>query len=254
MTGINSFNAGSVSAMFSSLGNASNTGNTGMFGSFDYTTYSSIKTGSYKKLLKAYYANEEKAEGSSTDGTGAADSASKQKTNATSVRDNAKDVTESIEALNDRDLWEKKSVKAEDGTTKQEYDKDAIYKVVSQFVQDYNTLVGSTGNSSDQSVLRSAANMVNYVKANKAVLEKAGISIGEGNKLAVDEEVFKESDMSTAKSLFTGAGSFGKSVAGNASMIYGSAVAQLSKLASTNLYSNDGTYTYMTGSNYSRYL
>lgn len=253
MAGINSYDSNSISALFSSLGNTSQTRNTGMFGSFDYTTYTSIKSGTYKKLLRAYYENEDNAKNDAVSGKDTA-SASKQKVNATSVRDNAVDVNDAVDALNDRKLWEKKTIKGEDGTAKQDYDKDAIYKAVSKFAEEYNALVDSTGNSSDESVLRSAANMVNYVKANKDVLAKAGISIGEGNKLSVNEEVFKESDMSTVKSLFTGVGSFGKSVAGNASMIYGSAVAQLSKLASTNLYSSDGSYTYMTGSNYNRYL
>ena len=86
------------------------------------------------------------------------------------------------------------------------------------------------------------------------MLSKIGISVGTNNKLTVDEEAFKESNMISAKSVFTGAGSFGKSVQSTSSMIYGSAVSQLAKLATANMYSSDGTYNYISGSVYNTFM
>ena len=60
--------------------------------------------------------------------------------------------------------------------------------------------------------------------------------------------------MVDVKSAFFGVGTYGKSAAGNASMIYGSAVAQLARMSSTNIYGQNGSFNYMTGSYYNRFL
>lgn len=249
MAGINIYNAGMVSSLFSSMG-TSNTSNNFMSG-IDLSTMASIKNGSYKGLLKSYYSDN--ANESVTQIAGSKDD-SKTKTNAMSVRDSAAAVTDAVEELNDRKLWKKTEVKQEDGSTKSEYDRDAIYKSVSAFVKEYNVLVESTGNSDDKAVLRSASNMVNFTKANKDVLNSVGISIDKNNKLSIDEETFKASDMSSVKSIFSGAGSYANSVRSSASMIYGSAVAQVAKMSSTGLYSEGGSYSYISGSTYNRFL
>ena len=76
-----------------------------------------------------------------------------------------------------------------------EYDTDKIAKAVSSFVKDYNSLVSSTADSSSRYVLNSASNMVNYTRANADLLKKIGISVGSDNKLTVDEDKLKASDM-----------------------------------------------------------
>lgn len=241
MNNFYSLGSGSVSSLFSSL----NTGSQTTAG-LDLSMYASIRSGTYKKLLSAYYAkNGTSAGADSTDSASGTNSLNQQKVNATSVRDSAASVNDAVEALNDSDLWKK---------DKDGYDTDAIYKSVSAFVKEYNSLVDGTGKSDDNSILRSATNVVNYTKVNKDLLAQIGISVGKDNKLTLDETEFKSSDMVVAKSLFYGAGSYGKGVAGNASMIYGSAVSQLSKLSTTNMYGSDGAYSYISGSTFSRFL
>ena len=255
MSTISSYDSGSISALFSSLGNSGSTGFSPQSTGFDLGTYSSIRNGSYRKLLNAYYAKTGSDETGSTSKTDKTETpASKQKNNAATVRDAAQTLNDSVDALNKRSLWEKKRVTGEDGSTTEEYDKDAIYEAVSSFVEDYNALVDSTGSSSDHTVLRTAANMVNYTRANKEVLAEMGITIGKNNKLEINETTFKNSDMAGVKSAFYGAGSYAKRVAGSASMVYGAAVSQLAKLSTTSLYSNNGKFSYMTGSTFNRFL
>lgn len=247
-----SFFYNDYSTLFSSL-NASSSSNNSLFGGIDLNTYSTIRSGSYKKLLDAYYAKEDKGTNATTV-DGETQTVAQQKVNATSVRDEAENLNDAVDALNKNSLWNKVDVKGEDNTTSKDYNKDAIYEAASSFVKSYNALIDGTGNSSDESVLKSAANMVNYTKANKDLLAQIGISIGSNNKLTIDEDVFKGADMAVAKSVFTGAGSYAKSVAGNASMIYGQAVSQLAKLNTTNMYGSDGGYSYIPGSTYNSFL
>lgn len=261
MSSISFYNSDSISMLLSSGTARRNTGifgyqNTNAFSGIDFSTLSSIRNGSYSRLLKAYYAKEDG--GTTTDKTDfkndSANDTAAQKLNGAAVRDEAADVVDSASELKKSTLWEKKSVTDKEGNTTQEYDTDAIYKAVSGFVSDYNTLIESTGKSADNSVLSRAASMVNYTKANRSLLKDIGITIGSDNKLSVDQKKFEDSNMLIAKSVFSGSNSYGQTVSKNASSIYASAVAQIAKLDSATTYSNTGRYSYVTGATYNKYL
>lgn len=244
------FNVNSSSSLFSTS-----------FSGIDLSTYASIKNGSYKKLLKQYYAQNSTGTKSNsstsktdTGSTSGDKTVSQNKNNAISVRDDAQQLSKTVTNLSKSSLWEKKEVKSDDGKVTHEYDKDAIYKAVSEFVKDYNSLIDSAGDSEDSKVLRTASNMVSYTKANADMLDRIGISIGKDNKLSIDETAFKDSEMASVKSAFNGGGSYGRSVASSATMMYGSAISQLAKLSTTSLYGSNGSYSYITGSTYNRFL
>lgn len=244
------YNSSSISSLFSSLNNSSS--NNYMSG-INYADYNSIINGSYRKLVKAYYAKESGT--SSSNSTSKTDSTtdkttSSQKVNAATVRDSASNLVNDVKELSSDKLWKKTTTTDKDGVTSTDYDKDAIYKAVSSFAKDYNSLVSASGNSSDNSVLRTSSTMVAYTKANKNLLSKVGITVGSDNKLTVDEDKFKSADMTTVKSLFTGSGSFGKMTSTSATSSYSSAVSQLAKLSSSSTYSNMGSYSYISGSIY----
>ena len=244
------YNSSSISSLFSSLNNSSS--NNYMSG-INYADYNSIRNGSYRKLVKAYYAKESGT--SSSNSTSKTDSTtdkttSSQKVNAATVRDSASNLVNDVKELSSDKLWKKTTTTDKDGVTSTDYDNDAIYKAVSSFAKDYNSLVSASGNSSDNSVLRTSSTMVAYTKANKNLLSKVGITVGSDNKLTVDEDKFKSADMTTVKSLFTGRGSFGKMTSTSATSSYSSAVSQLAKLSSSSTYSNMGSYSYISGSIY----
>lgn len=150
-------------------------------------------------------------------------------------------------------LWSKVDKTDKDGNTAKEYDTDKIAKAVSSFVKDYNSLVSSTADSSSRYVLNSASNMVNYTRANADLLKKIGISVGSDNKLTVDEDKLKASDMAVVKSVFKDSGSFGQTISAKASTIYGNAVSQLSELSTKNSYTSNGLYSYSSGYTYNQY-
>lgn len=255
MASISRMNNDSVSALFSGLNNSAMGGNS-IYG-IDYSTLNTIKNGSYSKLLKSYYskdgghaaevANKTNSKDLSTD------SSATQKVNATSNRDNASSVIDASKSLKATSLWSKKSTTDSEGKTTSDYDRDAIYKAANSFVEGYNSLVKSTGDSEDKSTLNTASNMVNYTRANAKLLKDIGISVGSDNKLTIDKDTFKKADMTTVKSVFTGSGSFGQSVSASASSVYSSAVSQLSKLATQNTYSSSGSYSYVSGSSFSSF-
>lgn len=191
------------------LGGAANSSNSLL------SDYASIKNGSYGKLLKAYYAKKD-AENTSAIG----DSTQK----LTLMRTSADSLKKSADALNNDMLWEKKKFKKKDEETGgeievEDYDWDAITKTVKSFVDDYNSVVDQAGDSDTKNVLRNAVWMTNITNKAQNLLSQVGISIGKGNKLELDKDVFKKADITTLKLVFTGYGSFADKISQKADII-----------------------------------
>ncbi len=218
--------------------------------------YNHIKSGTYYKVVKAYYAKQTAAAkgtkdtDSSKKGTGTQSETSKA---LNKTQTDAKALSESAEALMARgtnSVFSEKdiTVKGEDGTetTTKGYDTDAIYKAVKKFADSYNNLIDSGSKSTSKKVQNQMDNMVSGTQAYEKMLSKVGITIGSDNKLSIDEKAFKAADMTTAKSLFNGNASFAYSVSSRASMINFVAQSESNK---SSLYTNRGNYNnlYSTG-------
>ena len=187
-------------------------------GTFSLGDYAAIKNGSYKKLLKAYYAKQD-AEKSAI--------SSDAMKNSSLVKSSADALKKSANALNNEALWEKK----------EDYDWDAITKAVKSFVDDYNSVVKLAGNSDSKDVLRNAVWMTGMTEANDNLLSKAGITVGKGNQMELNEDVLKKADIRTLKTLFTGHNSLADKIATKANSISNAAA------RTSGTYKSNGTYS-----------
>ena len=178
------------------------------------TDYASLTNGSYKKLLTAYYAKVGDDKPKSTED---AKSKAQVKTSAAELRKATGVLTKT-----GKDSIFNKVAKTdkETGETTYEYDTDKIMGAVKDFVNAYNSMVGSSTDSTNNTVLRRTLNMVNGTLKNSGLLGSVGVSVGEDNKLKLDEEKFKNANMLNVKSLFEGRGSFGESVYNTATQVY----------------------------------
>ena len=201
-------------------------------GTFSLSDYASIKNGSYGKLLKAYYAQEDAQKVYSNQ-----DSVQK----STMIKSGADALKKSADALMDDSLWEKKKLTKKDETTGEEseiedYDWDKITKAVKAFISDYNDVIEQAGESNSKEVLRNAVWMTGTTEANENVLSKIGITVGKGNKMELDDEKLKKADIGTLKTLFTGHNSFASKVSMKANSISNAAA------WSSGTYKSNGTY------------
>lgn len=257
MSTISGYDSNSISTLLSSL-NARNTMTSSNFLNLDLSTYATIQSGTYKKLLTSYYeknpAGNSQETGSTTDNITDTASVASQKANATAVKKDAGSLVDAADHLDSYAMWQKKTTKQSDGTEVTDYDKDKIYQAVVSFKDGYNALIKDASSSADRSVLRSSANLIKNTKANTDLLKSVGITIDSSNKLNIDETKFKQADMTTVKSIFTGNASYGQTVASKASTMKNAATSQLTKLATTGTYSDNGSYNYLSGSNYNTYL
>ncbi len=251
--GINNSNA--FSTLFSSFNSGSGINGSGNF----LADYASIKSGSYHKLLKAYYGTNNNSSVSKAVSSAVSSSTAISKDSAKklgNIEDSAEDLKESADALlakGRKDVFQKVDVKQEDGTTKKDYDTEAIYNKVDSFVKNYNDLVSSTKNANTKSVSRNMSQLISLTDRKEKTLAKMGITINEDNTLSIDKETFKKSDMESVKGLFNGAGSYGYSVSAKASLIEHYAQSEASK---ANTYGKNGAYNYnySYGNNYNDFF
>jgi hypothetical protein len=258
MATISAYDSSSISVLFSSLGSSSSSSSTSLLGStsdllgISYSDYATIRNGSYYKLLKAYYSDSVSSEVSSavSNSTSTSKDSSKTLTSIQSAAESMKESAAALQATGTDNLFTKVSKTDETGKTTTDYDTDAIYKAVNQFVTDYNNLIDTAADSNTTSILRAAKTMVNYSSVNSNLLSKVGITIGSDNKLSIDKETFQKADMSNVKSLFQDKGSYGYQIQTQAALIDTYAASEKTK---SNTYSSSGTYTYnyTTGELYS---
>lgn len=250
-----SMTVNSMNNLFSSIfgwnNQNSNNSNLTLFGQnsnlgLNLSDYASIKSGAYHKLLKAYYENV-------PDDTKKTDSSAKKTTQTTqkaktealtkveNAADDVKDAADALLAQGSKSVFHKVETTGTDGKTTMGYDTDAIYKAVDKFVTSYNTMIDRGGDSDNNRVLKTTLSVVQNTKKNEDVLNSIGITIGSDNKLSLDADKFKASDMDTVKSVFNKTVSFGYQTSANASMLSFYAERAASQ-AST--YGANGTYTY----------
>lgn len=210
----------------------------------DLAEYASVRSGAYSKLIKAYY--QKYGTTNKTESTSDTDST----VTKTSIKSNADALYKAADALvtTGRDsLFTKKDVTdSETGVTTKEYDTEKIYKAVDSLVTAYNSVVKSSANSTDNAVLRQSLNMIKSASANSSLLNDIGITIGADNTLSVDEETFKNADMSTVKSLFNGTDSFGGGIQRAASNMY---LRINDSFGNNNIYTSTGSFGNYTSGN-----
>lgn len=235
------------SFLFSSLG-SSRTSASGSANLNFLSDYASIKNGSYGKLMKAYYSMDsndsvKKIVNSQSASVSADDSKTIAKVQSTT--DDLKKSADALLETGSKSLFNKVEVTAKDEngveTTTKEYDKEAIYKAVSKFTEDYNSVLKTADDVNSTSVLSRIASMTNVTSANSRLLAKAGITINSDNTLSVDKDTFMKADMTTVKSIFNENGSYGYRMSSQASWANKAADKEAAK-AST--YNNNGAYSY----------
>lgn len=260
MATISGYDSSSISTLFSSIGQGNSSNNNNMLG-INLTDYATIRSGTYFRLLKSYYAKD--ASDSRTDKTSKTNSA--KSTTATSkddqktlanVESTSKALTESAKDLykTGSSLFQKVTTKDEEGNTTTGYDVNKIYEAVKGFVDDYNSMLKTAGNSNADSISRSVSSLIYTTKSNSDLLGSLGITINkDDNSLSIDADKFKSADMVNAKSLFNGNGSYAYSVASRAALIHSYAEAEAAK---ANTYTGSGKYgdTFSSGSIYDSFL
>lgn len=227
MDGINGWNSGNsfMSSLFGMGGSSSGPSLLSSLGDLQM-----IKSGAYKKAMKAYYANqvsESKSSDKTTEtisGSGTADS----KVKLSNLKGSAQKLYEAAKNLKNADY--SKDAKPEDLLSK-----------TKSFIDSYNSTLSTTKNMNSYSILQTAVWGTEQMNLSEGLLNKVGITIGENNSLSIDEEKFKAAKMSDLKALFSGSGSLADRIGQKASTMYNQSTNQLAINQGKMTYTMRGT-------------
>ena len=125
--------------------------------------YNTIKSGSYRKLLNAYYKKEDEDRTESFSNPANLNTADK------------KEFTEVKKTTDDLQMSAKTLLKKGESSVYNQEDRTALVSAVKNFISDYNRVIDKAGDSSDERVLSKTLSMVNNTKAYASSLEQIGI-------------------------------------------------------------------------------
>lgn len=217
--------SGGTSSFIDSMLGSSSTSSTSSTSSGGLVDYALIKSGAYKKLMSAYYA-EQSSDESSTD------SETTLKTTQSSAKDLAKSAT----------VLQKADYSSEDN-------REDLLEAVKAYVEDYNSLIESTDDLNDTTALRNVLWLTQQTSSNENLLSEIGITINSDNTLSLDEETFNSANLTTMKTLFSGSSSYASQVVTKAAAVYSATASALNSTTTGSAYTSSGTYTSLsTGS------
>ena len=198
------------------FGGGVNNSSGNIFDTFNFSDYSSIKNGSYRKLVQSYYAKDKVDNKVKTDKV--------DKNDKTGRTDNKKNTTKfdigdttglskmkketdalasSVDALDNNDLW-----KTKDG----KYDMDKIADAVKSFVSEYNNTLDQSMKVNNTEVSKNMSNMQSMTNVMSKTLSKIGVTVGADRKLSVNEDTLKEANIKDIKELFDGSHSYASQI------------------------------------------
>ncbi|MBR6156857.1 MAG: hypothetical protein IKQ27_07855 [Lachnospiraceae bacterium] len=176
----------------------------------DMSAVTSIKNGSYGKLLKNYY-KQSKADAKAQVG----DTDAK----LTDLKKSADKLELKADVLNNSKLWETKAASKDGKATEELANSDKALSSVKDFVSSYNKMIDEAGGSETKSVLRKTGWMANMTRENSNLLSQVGIKVGADDKLTLNEDAFKKADVTTLKEMFYGNDSYASKVSAKAAGI-----------------------------------
>ena len=217
------------SFLFSGLNSSRNSSN--LLSSINLSDYNSIKTGTYGKLLKAYYKQDDVDVKDTT--------SKKDKTNKTEST-TAKELKEvQTEANELRDSATALMQRGSKSVFKDE-DMNKVYKAVSDFVDDFNTVVEKGEKSGSKALIRGAEGLVDLAGDYEKELKQMGITFDKNNKLSIDKDTFLKTDVNKLKELFNGQNSLAYLTSLRAVSMGNTAYSESNQ---SSLYNGNGNYS-----------
>lgn len=183
-----------------------------------------IQSGAYKKALKAYYATQE-------------DDTEKNNTKLNSGKSDSDTSLSLVKSTADTLKKASEDLKTLDFDKAKEED---ITSTVKTFIDSYNSTLTSTKSLNSYSILQTEVWATKDIKVNEGLLKDVGITIGEENKLELDEEKLKKADKSVLKSLFSGSNSIAGKMQKKASALVNLSANQLAVNSGKTTYNSRG--------------
>ena len=187
--------------------------------SSSFTTLEFMKSGAYSKLINRYYSSMNQSDSSA------------QALAVDSARKSAAQLNSSALALSKASLYNTDSSES----------REKILSAAKNFVSAYNKSIDDVADVNDIKMLQKGVSVVSMTSAVSGSLKKVGITVGEDNKLTLDEKVFSNAGIGELEAVFSGNNSYSARIAQKAVMIANN--------ASVSGYTANGSYNYTAYTN-----
>ena len=218
---LNKYNTTDYTSLFNSLPKTSESSGGGLTNLA--TEFNSIRSGSYGKLLSAYYKK-------MNSGDSVTEAIQKENANRQLVGGNASSLKSAAKTLSKMDFSDTSDA-----------GKEKSLKAIKEFVSAYNSVIDTADDVNSKSILRNAVWMTNITSKSAGLLNELGISLGKDNKLTLDETKWANAHTSTKTALFNGRQGFAEKMIYKANQMTNSSAEKASFTASA--YKDNGDYT-----------
>lgn len=219
------------SYLFSSLNTNSNTLNTSFL-----TDYAAIKSGSYGKLMKAYYAQNTSDEVNSLMNSKSTSVSQDSSVTLANVESRSKTLNSTLSDL---------AASGEDSLYA-DTNREDLEKKVGEFVNGYNSLLSAGEGAFATSISSKMQVVENTVASSTKELAKIGISVNADKTLSVNKDMLTSASKEEIQAVFQKNNSMGDKLSSQVESIGSSAKTESSK---ANTYTGSGAYgnTYNSG-------
>lgn len=218
-----------------------NHSNTSGLGSLNFSDYALIKSGSYGKLMKAYYADDKGSTAGKADKSDKTDKKKVQEkidsTGAAKMKSEADGLKKAAESLQKDELWKE---------TNGKYDTSKVVSAVKKFADEYNDVIAQSSKVTSSDILRQTNYMTSMTKTMSKALDKVGVKVDSDGKLSVDEDKLKKASAKDVKALFSGSYSYISQIADKAGAISSAATKD------SGLYASNGALSDTVSSMFSK--
>lgn len=203
--------------------------------------YGSIQSGSYKKLLSAYYkvtSDTDTEEKSSSKKNPVQSMVTTTDTKAyTTTKKHADQLSDTAGEL----------LSSSSPTLYDAGNEEQLLKKVNGFISAYNTALSDGMDSGSATVSSVAEAMKNNTKAYEKSLKEIGITLDKENKLTLDEEAFQSADRSTVKKIL---GSNSSYVGDSRKLAVQMSAAATNAASGVTTYNSSGTHNLINANHY----
>lgn len=185
--------------------------------SSSFTTLELMKSGAYSKLVNKYYSQMN------------AEDTTAEKAAVDSVKKSAVELNKAASAVSAKSLFNAKDIT-------DEKKRENILAAAKSFVSAYNDNLDSVADVNDTKLLKKGVSMVSMTAATSGALSRVGITVGDDNKLSIDEEKFSKASFGELEAVFSGNNSYAAKISQKAAMMVNN--------ASVSGYTANGSYNY----------
>lgn len=186
-----------------------NNRNNNFMSNFNFSDYASIKSGTYGKLLKSYYATVDTKTTKAQVKDKITAPKMVQNTDIEKVKKASDTLYKSLQSLKDKNMWEK----AENN------DKASLSANLKSFVKGYNDLRSKVKAGNSSNITKTAQYMENISSLMSKDLSEVGITMDEKGNMSFSEDTFSKADIGKVESLFKNQNSYGSQIESFASDI-----------------------------------